>query len=376
MSEADWLGDALRHGVAIGDPDALLSLADALGFDEVHEPAWPSAEVVPGGPTDEIVRGMFTMVAQHVRSIDAQAAFAPLQLLVLLRGDTCEVQAFVAPLEKGDGPVRQHLMLLRPAVFVSVADRLLRALTCATVWPELGDLSTCRSEWDDSPLSNQPADPERFQLAMNLAMLASLIIFYHEMAHILRGHTAYLREASAFAGEATVLRENHALAMAAHPGSSEVDACRRALEVDADVHAGVFMASVLKLGALGDVNADNLPDWCSLCAFVASVTYNAFEAHAHQDGYRAGYHLPATRTECFLEGVARGLDATETAWFTPGVDAGFTFSAQHYQAPATLEELAADAEELRARTWPMLSRLTPMFSRHVPVEWTHREAAA
>ena len=114
MSEADWLGDALQHGVAIGDRDALLSLAGALGFEEVNEPVWPSAEVVPGSATDEIVRGMFTMVAQHVRSIDAQAAFAPLQLLVLLRGDTCEVQAFVAPLEKGDGPVRQHLMLLRP----------------------------------------------------------------------------------------------------------------------------------------------------------------------------------------------------------------------------------------------------------------------
>ncbi len=382
MSEADWLDDALRHGVAIGDRAALHARATALGFAEVTEATWPPADLAAGCATDEIVSCMFTMLAQHVRSIDAQSAFAPLQLLMLLRGDTRELQAFAAPLDDDNQPGLRHLMLLRPAVFISVGDRLLRAMTCATIWPELGDLATCQREWTTEPLSNQPADPERFQLAMHMAMLAALVIFYHEMAHILRGHSAYLREASGFAGGPLALREHRVLAMTGLPigdtderaGTDGIDVARRALEADADLHAGLFMAEVLKLDVLGEVNAENLPHWCELIAFVAAIAYNAFEAHTRFSGYRAGYHLPPTRMECFLEGVARGLGVNGGAGFAAGADAAFAFCAQHYEAPANLDTLKEDTDALLGQTWPMLARLTPLFSRHVPTQWLDRNA--
>jgi hypothetical protein len=384
VSESGWLDDALRHGVAIGDRDALHARAAALGFAEVTEAVWPPADLAAGCATDAIVRGMFTMLAQHVRSIDAQSAFAPLQLLMLLRGDTRELQAFVAPLDDEDQPGLRHLMLLRPAVFVSVGDRLLRAMTCAKIWPELGDLATCQREWTAEPLLNQPADPERFQLAMHMAMLAALVIFYHEMAHILRGHSAYLREASGFAGGPVVLREHRALAVTGlsisdtedSASTDGIDLARRALEADADLHAGLFMAEVLKLDVLGEVNAENLLHWCELVAFVAAITYNAFEAHSQLSGYRAGYHLPPTRMECFLEGVARGLGVNDGTGFAAGADAAFAFCAQHYEAPANLDTLRQDTEALLGQTWPTLARLTPLFSRHVPPQWLDRSAPA
>lgn len=78
MSASDWLDDALRQGVAIGDRDALWALARAANVSELADPVWPLPDVLAGGAADAVVRGMFEMVANHLRSVDAQAGFAPL----------------------------------------------------------------------------------------------------------------------------------------------------------------------------------------------------------------------------------------------------------------------------------------------------------
>ena len=76
------------------------------------------------------------------------------------------------------------------------------------------------------------------------------------------------------------------------------------MEVDADIYAGVFMAKALSIGMLGEINEENLPSWCELMAFLAVLTFNVFEEQVQHADYRAGYHLPGIRTECFLEGLA------------------------------------------------------------------------
>lgn len=297
--------------------------------------------------------------------------------MVLLRGDLSELSAAVLPIDDAPSP-QCYLMLLRPALFTTVADRLLRALTCAEVWPELGDLATCQQTWQAEPIANQPRDPERFQLAMNMAMLAALVILYHELAHILRGHSAYWSAQSADAGLGmAALRENKRLAMSqTGDEASEPDLTQRAIEADADLYAGQFVAAMLKLGALGEVNDDNVPHWCELVGFVATLTFNAFEANASRAGYTKGYHLPSTRTECFLEGVARGLAVEGPEWFAPGVNAGFEFCAQHYQAPPSLSTIEADVADLQQKTWPLLTTLRPQFYPYVPAEWLARQEQA
>lgn len=187
--------DSLLHGAAIGDRQGLWRLLNSLPVDqqvtEAFEPAWSvqanDLTTAAATDTDAIVRGMFQMLCNHLESPQAIAAFEPLSLLVLLRGGIHEFDAFVTTLGAVDETQAPHLMVLRPGVFVRLADRVLRAFTCAEVWPALGDLTSCQSAWSEGLLANQPRDPERFQLAMSLAMLSALVVFYHEFAHIIRG---------------------------------------------------------------------------------------------------------------------------------------------------------------------------------------------
>lgn len=367
--------EALRLGVAIGDRDELWRLLRALpperqvpeAFEAVWPPVFRGIPAAQVADTDAVVRGMFQMIVNHLESPKAVAAFAPLRLLVLLRGGLEDFDSFVTTLGAADDPLAPHLMLIRPGVFVTLADRLTRAFTCAEVWPGLGDISTCRSEWVDTPLGNQPQDEKRFQLAMSLAMLSALVVFYHELAHIIRGHNAW---AAARLG-AGWLRENQPLPSSSSAG---VDVDRRAMEADADVYAGVFLAEALKAGMLGAVNEETLPEWCEEIAFLATVTFNVFEAHARRADYRAGYHLPAIRTECFLEGVARAWGAGADRFF-PGFNAAIEFCARHYQGFGDENELNGEMEALQHETWPWLTNLREEFIRFVPGDWFGRNKA-
>lgn len=372
--------DALLHGVAIGERQDLWRLLNSLPLDrqvaEAFEPAW-SAQAgdlanAAAVDTDAIVRGMFQMLCNHLESPQAVAAFEPLSLLVLLRGDTSDFDAFVTTLGTADEAQAPHLMVLRPGVFVMLADRLLRAFTCAEVWPELGDLNTCHSAWSDEPLANQPRDPERFQLAMNLAMLSALVVFYHEFAHIIRGHNAWTAQTLGVGS----LRENRRL-LPLHAGKADAsvgaDDRRRALEVDADIYAGVFMAKALSIGMLGEVNEENLPHWCELMAFLAAVTFNVFEEQVRHADYRAGYHLPGIRTECFLEGLADAWKVRDLNLFVAGMETGMAFCAKHYRAPCGEKETNADLKRLEELTWPMLGELREVFRQYVPEAWRARE---
>lgn len=190
--------EVLRLGAAIGDRDELWRLLRALppeqrvpeAFEAVCPPDFGALPGAAAMDRDAAVRGMFQMICNHLDSPHAAAAFAPLRLLVLLRGGSDDFDCFVTTLGAAGDAAAPHLMVIRPGVFVTLADRLLRALTCAGVWPELGDMSSCQSAWLDAPLANQPQDGQRFQLAMHLAMLSALVVFYHELAHIIRGHNA------------------------------------------------------------------------------------------------------------------------------------------------------------------------------------------
>lgn len=372
--------DSLLHGAAIGDRQGLWRLLNSLPVDqqvtEAFEPAWSvqanDLTTAAATDTDAIVRGMFQMLCNHLESPQAIAAFEPLSLLVLLRGGIHEFDAFVTTLGAVDETQAPHLMVLRPGVFVRLADRVLRAFTCAEVWPALGDLTSCQSAWSEGLLANQPRDPERFQLAMSLAMLSALVVFYHEFAHIIRGHNAWAAETLGVGG----LHENRSLP-SLHSGKAEqssvADHRRRAVEVDADIYAGVFMAKALSIGMLGEINEENLPSWCELMAFLAVLTFNVFEEQVQHADYRAGYHLPGIRTECFLEGLASAWEVRDLKMFVVGMNTGMAFCAKHYYPSCNEEETRADLAQLEAHTWPTLVNLRQEFRHYVPAAWQARQ---
>ncbi|MEB0060142.1 hypothetical protein [Variovorax sp. LG9.2] len=84
---------------------------------------------------------------------------------------------------------------------------------------------------------NIPVAPERRALAGRFAVAALRVTFFHELAHILRAHTVYLRrEAGAGIGAITEVSASD------FASSQVIDLRRRALETDADDFSGRFMA--------------------------------------------------------------------------------------------------------------------------------------
>lgn len=362
MDQPDFMDDALMHGVAIGDRDALWQLVQAAHCLRDEDVPWrPQREGVlsPGvsaAYADAAVRGMFQMVCNHLTSADAAAAAGSLKLLVLVRGSAQVPDAFVQALRTAPPQTTEYLMVIRPGLFIALADRFLRLMTCAEVWPNLGDSTTCQTQWQPAALANQPTDPLRFERGMSLAMMSVLMVFYHELAHVLCGHTAYYDE-YAFDKGPGVLSDAQPVAP---PGatSPRVDVTCRAIEFDADRWAGLYLAKVLMTqGVFGTVTEEEIPNWCELVALVAGITFNAFESAVLTNDYRAGYHLPSTRMECFLEGFARGMGVDSHRLFANGANMAYKFCAAHYVQPGTLAEIQEDIAAVGQSTWPELVRL-------------------
>lgn len=83
-----------------------------------------------------------------------------------------------------------------------------------------------------------PSSIERRKLATRFAIAALRVTFFHELAHIFRGHAVYMRKLN-------VTQVHEGIAEAGSPNSKmllNIDLRRRALETDADDFSGRFMA--------------------------------------------------------------------------------------------------------------------------------------
>jgi hypothetical protein len=90
---------------------------------------------------------------------------------------------------------------------------------------------------------------------------------------------------------------------------------RRVVEFDADVFAGRFFAMVIREQRLFTDIFETHEKLCWATGLVSGVMFNVFEDAVNSTGYRAGYHLPGTRMECFLEGFAREMGITDHTLF-------------------------------------------------------------
>ncbi len=201
-----------------------------------------------------------------------------------------------------------------------------------------------------------PKCPVRIEYAGNVTILSTLIFFYHELAHILRGHVDY--------------QLNMHLPELANEGvkreylTVEIE---KALECDADYHSGYFLGLTYTndpqlFKSLFD--ADNCVDFFKSCTLAAKLAFHAFESLNPANNY----HLPMTRLEVFLEGLTKSLDLEAVALENAvgviiGIDNAFIkYGIDLGDEP---EMIALDSKEFYAVTEALWGKLETELGREV-----------
>ncbi|MGE4465952.1 hypothetical protein [Sphaerochaeta sp.] len=192
-----------------------------------------------------------------------------------------------------------------------------------------------------------PKCQERLKFVGDLTILSSLLIFYHELAHVLRKHLSYLRDTNNLSiindGESNNLKS----------------LISKAIESDADFYAGIFIGHTYKKEQklFKDVfNTQNDQDFFKICTLAAKFTFHIFESKLKFDKY----HLPKTRLEILLEGLNSSLLLGEDALSIAigvvlGVERAFTKFG--IDIGHTDEEVEYDGKAYYETTVPMLNQL-------------------
>ncbi len=195
-----------------------------------------------------------------------------------------------------------------------------------------------------------PSCPVRLEYAGNVTILAMLVFFYHELAHVFRGHLNYL--------------VNRYQLNAINDGSMDNyfdDEIRKALECDADYHSGYFLGLTYKtepelFKTIFDIN--NNVDFFKSCTLAAKLAFHSFERNMSVNNY----HLPKTRLEVFLEGLTSSLDLADialenAAGVIVGVDRAFVkYDIDLGHSPEMVEKDAREFYETTNVLWQLLEQ--------------------
>jgi hypothetical protein len=169
--------------------------------------------------------------------------------------------------------------------------------------PKVGQPSLGKSNlFSATKFNDVPECPVRLEYAGNITILAAIILFFHELAHVLRNHLAYFSQKT----NLSAIDESHTTTIE--------PSIRRAVECDADYHAGYFIGLTYKnendlFKGIFKINDD--VDFFKVCTASAKILFHSFEkenTHKSQN-----YHLPKTRLEVFLEGLTANLHLHEVA---------------------------------------------------------------
>lgn len=169
--------------------------------------------------------------------------------------------------------------------------------------PKVGQPSLGKSNFfNATKFNNVPECPIRLEYAGNITILAAIILFFHELAHILRNHLSYFSQ-----------KDNLSAIDESHTTTIEPN-IRRAIECDADYHAGYFIGLTYKnendlFKSIFKINDD--VDFFKVCTASAKILFHSFEKENTNSSQN--YHLPKTRLEVFLEGLTSSLKLHEVA---------------------------------------------------------------
>lgn len=194
-----------------------------------------------------------------------------------------------------------------------------------------------------------PSCPVRLEYAGNVTILSMVVFFYHELAHVLRGHLEYI--GSKYNVDAISDGENDNLDM-------EI---RKALECDADYYSGYFLGLtyINEQKLFKDIfDSNDAIDFFKSCTLAAKLSFHSFEKKLQSKSY----HLPKTRLEIFLEGLASSLKLEEVALENAvGVIVGIENTLKYFKINLgnSQKEVEKDGEEFYAKTvslWSVLEK--------------------
>jgi len=185
-----------------------------------------------------------------------------------------------------------------------------------------------------------PDCPIRLEYAGNVTILSMLVFFYHELAHVFRGHVDYIDG----------LYQLNAI----NDGAMDYfdSDIRKALECDADYHSGYFLGLTYKNEPelfKTIFNANDRIDFFRNCILAAKLAFHSFEEKMSADNY----HLPQTRLEIFLEGLTSSLDLADVALghaIRVVLEVEKTFVVHDIFLGSSEEMLERDAQEYRETT--------------------------
>ncbi len=123
-----------------------------------------------------------------------------------------------------------------------------------------------------------PASVERRSFASRIATRALLATFLHELAHVFRGHTLFIERDAAPTG---IVEVHNAV-------TSSIDPLRRALELDADMFCGQFLARVVFQGVGPEARSLHNPAFRKVAFEVLLGVTLMFSWFDECEGYHGG----------------------------------------------------------------------------------------
>lgn len=195
--------------------------------------------LIPGGVSPGIGAAAlaFRGVQRFFESAAVEQRLAPWAVLGFM-SDSLRPNGLAAVLHDGDESV--HFINVTAGAFFHTLCSAYHIVSDARFEPSLprpGEFIEADATRLVGIMIQVPLSPERRTLAMKFAVAAFRITFFHELAHILRGHTAFLRRSLGAASDAIMEADVHPTVAV-----EAVDLRRRALETDADDFSGRFMA--------------------------------------------------------------------------------------------------------------------------------------
>lgn len=180
---------------------------------------------------------------------------------------------------------------LHAGVFLHTTDRLMRLMAEPRCLPDIGNPQMESANRSGELLQVIPHDEVRKNVAIDLAMIAIVTVFAHEVGHIVRGHLWLLKTKF---GISRLYEADSSDELP--PTDPHYTRIRRALELDADIFAGKVMGTMLFAGTTQNLWPSLGQDKRQLLRLLAMSVTCAFRGFSSQSASDF-YHTPFMRAQ-------------------------------------------------------------------------------
>ncbi|MFH1872667.1 MAG: hypothetical protein ABIK82_12640 [Pseudomonadota bacterium] len=246
------------------------------------------AEQVDTTMADRVMRETWWILDETFHRSGLLGRWSPLRFLAMTQS-SLEVNASTGQVT--DARVPYFYIGLHAGLILHTADRLLRVMADPSALPSVGDIAKEEPGRTGALLEVVPRDEHRLMVALNLAMLATITVFAHEIGHVVRGHIWLLKSRYGISR----LFEAGTDSGGGARSDRDVDRVRRAMELDADIFAGKTIGTMLLRERHGFMSVLG-NDQRSLAQMLALAVTSAFRGFDYQEASNY-YHTPFMRSQ-------------------------------------------------------------------------------